>query len=278
MDPRHDRIHTDCATVDSITTLNINLDKIQKADKLTLHATLNKTIHNEWNIWVYPSENKTIDLFAKPEDRREPARDRLTRTKNNNHHNFEVATQLDKKVKTLLEEGKNVLLIPQTKIGRKTHFASHFWNPIMFNWNPMIVGTLIHKDHPAFNNFPTDKYADWQWWDILNNAWALDLTELRRLTPIIQSIDTYEHNRKLGIAFECRVANGNLFVLNLDTEKNLSERPATQQLLTSIIEYLDSKAFCPQTTLQFHQLENLFANKSSENNNTSNAIQQLLNQ
>ena len=30
----------------------------------------------------------------------------------------------------------------------------------MFNWNPMIVGTLIAADHPAFADFPTDTYAD----------------------------------------------------------------------------------------------------------------------
>ena len=45
----------------------------------------------------------------------------------------------------LLAQGERVLLVPDVKKvkGRKTHFASHFWNPIMFNWDPMIVGTLI---------------------------------------------------------------------------------------------------------------------------------------
>ncbi|MGN1237048.1 MAG: beta-galactosidase, partial [Bacteroidaceae bacterium] len=249
--------NVECSTVDSIATLNIDLNNINKAKKLTLHATLDNSIHNQWDIWVYPTNAPTA---------------------NKQQQNFTVATKIDQNLKQLLEEGKNVLLIPQQKVGRKTHFASHFWNPIMFNWNPMIVGTLIENHHPAFNNFPTDKYADWQWWDILNNAWAMEFNSLQQLTPIIQSIDTYEHNRKLGIAFECRVAKGNLFVLSLDTEKNISKRPATQQLLTSIKEYLNSEEFCPQTTLEFRELETLFAPKNTDETTNSNAIQQLLNQ
>lgn len=91
---------------------------------------------------------------------------------------------MTEKVKTALQQGKKVLLIPENVKGRKTKFASHFWNPIMFNWNPMIVGTLIDSNHPAFGEFPTTSYADWQWWDILNYATAMELNDLTDITPI----------------------------------------------------------------------------------------------
>ena len=99
-----------------------------------------------------------------------------------------------------MQQGKKVLLIPENVKGRKTKFASHFWNPIMFNWNPMIVGTLKDSTHPAFGEFQTNSNADWQWWDILNYATAMELNDLTDITPIIQSIDTYEYNQKLAIA------------------------------------------------------------------------------
>ena len=67
---------------------------------------------------------------------------------------YVYARTYDEKVKTALQQGKKVLLIPENVKGRKTKFASHFWNPIMFNWNPMIVGTLIDSNHPAFGEFP----------------------------------------------------------------------------------------------------------------------------
>ena len=107
----------------------------------------------------------------------------------------------------------------------------------MFNWNPMIVGTLIDSNHPAFGEFPTTSYADWQWWDILNYATAMELNDLTDITPIIQSIDTYEYNQKLGIAFEARIGKGSLFILCADPDKDIEKRPAMRQLLHSVKNY-----------------------------------------
>lgn len=97
---------------------------------MTLKAELGG-IHNEWDVWVYPEQPKT------------------------EQHNFVYTRTWNDETKQWLNEGKNVLLIPEKCKGRKAHFASHFWNPIMFNWNPMIVGTLIDNEHPAFRDFPT---------------------------------------------------------------------------------------------------------------------------
>jgi hypothetical protein len=150
----------------------------------------------------------------------------------------------------------------------------------MFNWKPMIVGTCIDHQHPAFRDFPTSYYADWQWWDILNYATAVDLTDMRTLTPVIQSIDTYEVNRKLGISFEANVAGGKLFVLCVDPEKDMEKRPAMQQLLTSVRNYVASDRFAPSVSLQPYELDALFDYSKIHRAETqsSEAIRQLLNQ
>lgn len=44
-----------CATVDSLGAICVPLGAVKKAEKLTLHARLDN-YHNEWNIWVYPSD------------------------------------------------------------------------------------------------------------------------------------------------------------------------------------------------------------------------------
>ncbi len=172
------------------------------------------------------------------------------------------------------------MLIPDSCAGRKAHFASHFWNPIMFNWKPMIVGTRIEHRHPVFRDFPTSYYADWQWWDILNYATAVDLTDMPVLTPIIQSIDTYEVNRKLGISFEARVGSGKLFVLSVDPSKDIGKRPAMQQLLTSVRNYVASARFTPAVALQPYELDVLFdyGKIYSTETRSGEAIKQLLNQ
>lgn len=245
-----------CATLDSLGMITIPLQNITKAQKLTLHTTLDGKYHNEWDIWAYPEAQETAS------------------------GEFVYARTYNAEVKQALAQGKNVLLVPEQLKGRKTKFASHFWNPIMFNWDPMIVGTLIDSDHPAFSNFPTDSYADWQWWDILNYAAAMELDELRNVTPVIQSVDTYEHNHKLGIAFEARVGKGSLFVLNVDIEKDAASRPAMRQLLYSVQKYVASEAFNPAVSIQPYQLDALFDNtvQSEKNASDNAAVKQLLNQ
>ena len=240
--------------VDSLGEVNVPLSAIRKAGKYTFRAEIAGHIRNEWDIWVYPTAGDPMKNL------------KLTR-------NWREA-------KALLEKGETVCYVPENILGRKTIFASHFWNPIMFNWDPMIVGTSIHNQHPVFRDFPTSYYADWQWWDILNNAGAVDMTELAELTPIIQSVDTYEYNRKLGIAFEAQVGKGKLFFLNLDVSKKMSERPATKQLLRSITEYLHSEDFKPATTIPMHKLDALFMPDATKGKKAQSnaAIQQLLNQ
>lgn len=150
----------------------------------------------------------------------------------------------------------------------------------MFNWDPMIVGTLIQNQHPAFRDFPTQAYADWQWWDILNGATALELNELRNITPLIQSIDSYETNRKLGITFEANVSNGKLFVHCADIPKNIDDRMAMQQLLASVRNYVASEQFRPKETLQLYEVDALFSalSQKKEKTQASDAIKQLLTQ
>lgn len=204
-----------CATVEELGAIEIALADVKKPQKLTLKVGLD-SYENEWDIWVYPVKERA------------------------GQSNFIYTREWNEQTKKQLKQGKKVFLIPEKINGRKTRFASHFWNPIMFRWKPMIVGTLIQDKHPAFKNFPTSSYADWQWWDILNNGTAVDLTDYRELTPIIQSVDTYEFNRKLGVAFEAKVGKGHLFVLCIDPQKDSKKRKATRQLINSVKDYMTS--------------------------------------
>lgn len=238
---------------DSLAKIDIPLEDIKSAGKYTLHVALG-ACHNEWDIWVYPSKTEA----------------------NEEHLSFTESWETARK---MLSEGKQVLFVPQSAQGRKTQFASHFWNPIMFNWDPMIVGTLIEHTHPSMADFPTSYYADWQWWDILNYGTAIDLTALSSVTPIIQSIDTYEENRKLGIAFEVKSGKGKLFVLCADIHKDIDKRPAMKQLMYSIKNYVGSDRFQPQNEVPTYMLDALFDThvQKKKKDNSSDAINQLLN-
>lgn len=246
--------NVETATVDSLGEISVPLSAVHRPGKYTLKACLGE-VRNEWDIWVYP---ETDEATTAP---------------------VNIAREWNDRVRQDLEEGKDVLLIPDAAPGRKTKFASHFWNPIMFNWNPMIVGTLIAADHPAFADFPTDTYADWQWWDILNHARALEMNRLTMVTPLVQSIDSYETNHKLGIVFEAHVGKGRLLVAAIDREKDLEQRPATRQLFRSFIRYMQSDRFAPAATVPSYLLDELFsAGTDNKDDKAPNAAMlQLLN-
>lgn len=238
------------STVDSVGILTAPLSAITSPSRLTLHISKGE-LHNAWDLWVYPDSDET---------------DRTS-----------YVTDVDEALRRL-SEGESVLLVPADAPGRHTRFVSHFWNPIMFKSDPMIVGTLIDNTHPAFGSFPTDMYADWQWTDILDNARALDLTDFPAITPVIQSIDTYEENRRLGVAFEAAVGPGRLFVLCVDPDKNIDTRPASRRLLRSVADYVNGGSFRPSVTLEPWQIKAIFNPETTGGGTDSSAaVKQLLN-
>lgn len=240
--------------VDSIGIISIKIPEVTGACRLTLKAGVGD-IRNEWNIWVYPETDINI-----------------------NGTSVAVLRKWDDTAKQYLREGRNVLLVPAKCPGRKAMFEGHFWNPIMFNWEPMIVGTLIDSDHPVFADFPTHDFADWQWWDILNHSTAMEMDGIEGVTPIIQSIDSYETNHKLGIAFESKVEEGRLFVLAVDIDEQMDQRSATKQLLRSVLNYMNSVDFAPPVSLPLFKLDALFQETPAvDNRQNESAIRRLLN-
>lgn len=217
--------------VSPVGEFSIPLNGIASSQKLTVHLAVNDDIKNSWNIWVYP---KHESLMA--------STDQVLYT-----------AVYDEAAKKQLAQGKTVVLCPSpNKVkGRKSVFHNHFWNPIMFAWPPMTIGCLIKNDSPVFKDFTTSYHTDWQWWDILNNAKVIEMKDApTALRPFVQVIDSYDNNAKLGIGFEAKVNGGKLLVLAVDTKKDMDKRPATQQLLKSIDDYVKSDKFSPQITVE----------------------------
>ncbi|WP_113663922.1 sugar-binding domain-containing protein [Pedobacter nanyangensis] len=209
----------------------IPLKGVANKQKLTVHVSVNDQIKNSWDIWVYPPHQNLMQST----------------------NQVLYTTVYDDAAKKQLAQGKTVVLYPspnQVK-GRKSVFHNHFWNPIMFAWPPMTIGSLIHHKQGMFNDFSTSYHTDWQWWDILNNAKVIEMQNApEKLRPFIQIIDSYDNNQKLGIGFEAKMNGGKLLVLALDTEKDMDKRPATQQLLYSIDNYVKSNRFAPEVQVE----------------------------
>lgn len=190
----------------------------------------NTTIENDWNFWVYPAEIKTA----------EPKNIFIT-------HSWDEA---EAKLKT----GAKVFYMPRKAdldwTSPPLDTVPVFWNRLMNPAWGRMLGMWIDKNHAALSEFPTENFNDWQWTEIVKNARAINLDKLpKNLQPIVQPIDDWNRNYKLGMIFEAKVGKGKLLVSSADLENELDERIVARQLRKSILDYMASAKFDPQITI-----------------------------
>jgi len=231
-------------------TFSAPLAKAGVPGKLTVTVSLAE-FSNDWEIWVYPPI-KTPEAPA----------------------NVVTSRAWDDATKTALAAGKSVVLFPnKTNRGRSLRgsFLPVFWSPVWFpSQEPNANGILCDAHHPAFAQFPTDSHSDWQWWELLNNSRTLILDDTPAdFRPIVQVIDNFARNHKLGNLFEARVGPGKLLVCTMDLPRIAGQQPAANQLLRSLYAYAGSSSFRPAQALADTTLEGLFASEST------NVLQQL---
>jgi hypothetical protein len=195
---------------------------------------------NKWDFWLYP-EKTNVKV---PE-------------------NVQVFNGWGENVKKALSNGQRVLLFPKSEElpgSRVGCFTTIFWNPIM-KWHqiPHTMGILCDPEHPVFADFPTESYTNWQWWDLIMNSRAMVLDKTpNRLKPLVQVVDNFVTNQKLGCLFECRVGNGKLIVCSMDLSSNLDSRPVACQFRQSLFRYMQSEKFDPKDELSFDAVNQLF--------------------
>src|SRR5262249_46057033 len=133
-----------------------------------------------------------------------------------------------------------------------------FWNRLMGPAWSRMLGLWSDPHHPALAKFPTEANFDWQWTELVRNSRAINLDHLPpELQPIVQVIDDWNRNYKLGLVFECKVAKGRLLVCSADLENSLTTRPAARQLRTSLLAYIGSPRFQPRVAVPVSALRQL---------------------
>jgi hypothetical protein len=178
--------------------------------------------------------------------------------------------------KILREGGAVFLTIPPSRVrGDARHgkvglgFSSIFWNTAWTHRRaPHTLGILCDPEHPALAGFPTEAYSNWQWWYVTSRAAAMILDGLPAgLRPVVQVIDDWVTNRKLGLVFEARVGAGRLLVTSVDLhEGNDASGPAggdpdpvIRQFRASLLRHAASARFAPEVSVEPEQIRRLFA-------------------
>ena len=77
------------------------------------------------------------------------------------------------------------------------------------------------------------------------------------LRPIIQPIDTWFENRRLGLLFEASVGDGKLLVSSMDLETNLNQRAVARQMRYSLLRYMESTDFQPEVEIEIEDLKRM---------------------
>ncbi|HYG21238.1 MAG TPA: discoidin domain-containing protein [Verrucomicrobiae bacterium] len=195
--------------------------------------TQNHTVadaENGWNLWLYPTQ----DHNPVPRD--------------------VLATSSWAEAEKKLEAGGKVLFLPRNTdldwSSPPLDDVPIFWNRLMNpGWSRML-GIWCNTNHPALARFPTDSHCDWQWTQIMRGVRPVSLAKLPRdLKPIVQAIDDWNRNWKLGAIFECRVGSGRLMVSAFDLTHDLPNRPVARQLCRSLLDYMGTDEFNPKVSV-----------------------------
>jgi hypothetical protein len=233
--------------LDKIGEISFSLTEIRKAQKLKIIISIEGTKYkNGYDIWVYPD---SIDTSIPT--------------------GVLVSDKLDQKTIKHLENGGKAILIPDHK--KLKHciqgaFQTDFWCYPMFARNaikagkepaPGSLGFICDPHSPLFEHFPTEFHSNWQWWQLVKNCKPIILDETPAdYKPLVQTIDNFGRNHKLGMIFETKYGKGSALICAIDL-LNLQDKPEARQLYYSILRYVNSDKFSPQNEISLDILKKI---------------------
>jgi hypothetical protein len=219
--------------------ISLPLNRIEKAEKMKILIQIEGTRYkNEYDIWVYPD---TIDTIIP---------DGVVVTESLNPET----------VQHLKNGGKAIIFPDHDELDHciEGAFQTDFWCYPMFARGalrrgvepaPGSLGFICDPGSPLLAHFPTEFHSNWQWWHLVKNCKPIILDETpANYKPMIQTIDNFTRNHKLGMIFETKYGNGSLLVCAIDL-LNLQDKPEARQLYYSILKYVESEHFSPQVEL-----------------------------
>ena len=225
--------------ITELPNVRIGLTQVQVPAHLQLVISISGPDHtNTWDVWVYSHYHE-----------KHPP------------HDIVVTTSWDT-AHAALQKGHKVLLnIPPGQVNSNVPpgFSTIFWNTAWTRkQKPHTLGLLCDPEHPAFNDFPTQFHTNWQWFDVISHSKPMVMDHLPgKLFPIIQIIDDWNTNRKLGLVFEGTCSTGKLMVSTIDFNTPSKQKMVRDQLLISVLNYMVSDFFDPENEIPESAVQDL---------------------
>jgi hypothetical protein len=225
--------------LNAIGRITVPLQQVKTPARLKLSiAVQGTTAKNDWDLWVYPAMVKS------------PADD------------VHVTERLDERSLRILAGGGKVLLLVEparVKTDVALGFSPIFWNTAWTNGQPPhTLGILCDPAHPALAEFPTEYHSNWQWWELIHSAAAMEMDGMPAgLRPIVQVVPDWFAPKRLGLVFEANVERGKLLVCSMDLATDHDQRPVARQMRCSLLNYMHGDRFEPQTTVDVAEVQAL---------------------
>ena len=160
-----------------------------------------------------------------------------------------------------LEKGGKVLYTGKTAHCAKSRFKPVYWSTGHFrraNAELSSLGYCVRADHPALRGFPTEDWADWQWYKLVEGGLKHALADLPEgVEPIVMPVPDLHFSTFMGMLFELKVGEGRLMVCGL----NLSDDalPEARAMKKGILSYMESQDFNPAVSMEIGKFQETFA-------------------
>ena len=173
-----------------------------------------------------------------------------------------------------LAKGGRVLYTGQSAKSAKSHFKPVGWSAGHFKQTDAelsSLGYMVQSGHLALRGFPTEDWADWQWYNLVEGGVKHGIADLARacvsrdrgraslpeFDPIVQPVPDLHYSTMMGMLFELKVGEGRLMVCGF----NLSDRtkPEVNAMRASVLSYMESQDFDPNVLIDAEKLKEVFA-------------------
>ena len=220
-----DEIYYENITTDK--TVSVSLQEITKASMLKVELSVEE-YSNAWRIYVYPEINEFQDV--------------------------KIISTVDELNRAIENGGSAIITADILKNQIKGSFIPVFWSPVHFPTSAP-SGEIIDSTHPIFDDFPTEKYPDYQWKSLLDHSISADMSCMSGLKPIVEVVPNFMDCTPVSPLFEVRIGEAKLLFCGFDLSK--ADLP-TVQLKKCICSYVNSDRFNPEYTASMDMVKRLF--------------------
>lgn len=197
------------------TKVNIPLDGIKKSTCLNVTLSVGGYT-NSWNIYVL--------------------------VKKTTEHKVKIINSKEELSEIIQTGGRAIVTADCLAKPIEASFIPVFWSPVHFP-SRKPCGAIIDETHPMFADFPTQKYPDYQWKPLLDNARCMDISAFgAKLKPIVETVPNFVDNTPASPLFEAKVGNADILFCGFDIN---ADNIISKHFRACICSYVQSELFHP---------------------------------